>query len=182
MRLFVGLELPQEVKDNLNRLLERLRPAAGLRWGSVENLHITTKFVGEWPEERLEELKAGLGKVNGHSPIPIEIRGLGWFPNPHNPRVFWAAVRAPESLAALAKATEEVTVALGVARETRPYSPHLTLARIQETANLAELRRRVASLESDEFGQFTAAEFHLYQSQLMPGGSVYTRLATFPLK
>lgn len=183
MRLFVGLDLPESVQLNLEKLVAALRPAAKLRWSPVGNLHITTKFIGEWPEERLEEMKTALGNVRGIAPFSIAIRGLGWFPNPHRPRVFWAAVRAGEQLAQLAAATEDAAFSLGVAKETRAFAPHLTLARIPDPAvDLAALRRRVASLPTDDFGSFDTTAFHLYLSKMGPGGSVYTKLATFPLE
>jgi 2'-5' RNA ligase len=181
MRLFVGLDLPPEVQGRLAAFIDTLRPAARLRWSTAANLHITTKFIGEWPEARTEELKQALAGVSG-PPVPVAIRGLGWFPNPHSPRVFFAAVRAPESLAALHKATDAALQPLGVAREERAYSPHLTLARLEDKAGLVELRRRVASLDSDDFGEFTATAFHLYLSRPGPGGSVYSKLACFPLE
>lgn len=181
MRLFVGLDIPPEVKENLTRFIDDLRPAADLRWSVASNLHITTKFIGEWRTERLDELKSALASVKGVSAFPISIRGLGWYPNPHSPRVFWAAVRADASLPDLARATEDAVAAVGVEKEKRAYSPHLTLARIQESPNLAEIRRRVATLPTDDFGNFTAHEFHLYLSQPGPRGSIYSKLATYPL-
>ncbi|MBS1828759.1 MAG: RNA 2',3'-cyclic phosphodiesterase [Acidobacteria bacterium] len=183
MRLFVGLDLPDNIKSNLGKLVDALRPTAKMRWSPVANLHITTKFIGEWPEARLPEMKAALNEIKGIPPFTIDIRGLGWFPNPHRPRVFWAAVRAPEQLVELAAATEAAAFSLGVARETRAYSPHLTLARMPEPAlDLAAMRRAVAALPSDDFGAFDATAFHLYLSKMGPGGSVYSKLATFPLE
>lgn len=183
MRLFVGLDLPDNIKSNLGTLVDSLRPTAKMRWSPVANLHITTKFIGEWPDDRLDEMKAALSTVKGIAPFSIAIRGLGWFPNPHRPRVFWAAVRAPEQLTQLATATEDAAFSLSVAKETRPYSPHLTLARMPEPAvDLAAMRRAVAALPSDDFGAFDATAFHLYLSKMGPGGSVYTKLATFPLE
>lgn len=180
MRLFVALDLSGSVKDNLTALVDSLRSSARIRWTRPSNLHLTTKFIGEWPENRLEELKTALAGIVS-PPIRVVVRGLGWFPNPHNPRIFWAAVRAPESLPALAKATDQVCAPLGIVAETRPYSPHLTLARIEEKVDLGPLRRRIASLDSDEWGEFTATGFHLYLSQMQSGGSVYTKLASFPM-
>jgi 2'-5' RNA ligase len=180
MRLFVALDLSDSVKDRLTALVDSLRSSARIRWTRPSNLHLTTKFIGEWPEERLEELKTALETIES-PPITIAVRGLGWFPNPHHPRIFWAAVRAPESLPALARATDATCSLLGIAPETRPYSPHLTLARIEEKPDLGPLRRRIASLDTDEWGEFTASEFHLYLSQLQPGGSVYSKLASFPM-
>ncbi len=179
MRLFVGLDLPGEVIRSLEGLLERLRPTARINWGPPANLHITTKFIGEWPEERLGELKAALAEVGGR-PIPIRIHHVGFFPNPHSPRVFWCGVEAP-GLEALAAATDRAMAALGIASETRPFSPHLTLARIKERLNLQPLREAIAALPSLEFGQFEGHSYFLYRSTLRPSGSVYTKLAEFPL-
>jgi len=180
MRLFTGLDLPAEVVHNLERLLERLRPTARIHWIHPSNLHITTKFIGEWPEERLGELKAALAALEPRPPIAVHIRKVGFFPNPHAPRVFWCGIDAP-GLEALAEHTDRATAALGIARETRAFSPHLTLARIKEKVNLQPLREAVVGLASLDFGEFQAAGFFLYQSTLRPSGSVYTKLAEFPL-
>ena len=181
MRLFCGIDLPGGIIDSLGTLTKKLRPAVRINWSPVENLHITTKFIGDWPPERLEELKQALAPLAGRGAIPIEVRGLGWFPNPHEPRVFWAAVKAPPALAELARGTDAALKAIGVPAETRPFSPHLTLARIKAPVPLAELRQRIAQLESTEFGTFTAGAFHLYSSDRRPEGSVYTKLAEFSL-
>jgi RNA 2',3'-cyclic 3'-phosphodiesterase len=180
MRLFVGLDLPGDVVRNLEKLLERLRPAARIQWSPPANMHVTTKFIGEWPEERLEDLKAALGGIAPRAAISMRIRQLGFFPNERSPRVFWCGIEAP-GLAELAADTERATSALGIAAETRPYSPHLTLARIKERLNLEPLHKAIAALPSTEFGSFEARSFFLYRSQLRPGGSVYTKLAEFPL-
>src|ERR1035441_1496486 len=82
MRLFTGLDLPAEVVHNLELLLERLRPTARIHWTVPANLHITTKFIGEWPEERLGELKAALAALEPQPPIAVDIRKVGVFPKP----------------------------------------------------------------------------------------------------
>jgi 2'-5' RNA ligase len=182
MRLFCALDLPRDVTRALGDVQRSLGPAARIQWSPVDNLHLTTKFIGEWPGERLEELRRALEPLAAREPIPIRVRGLGWFPNPHHPRVFWAGVQAPAALAELARATDAALCAIGVAAETRPFSPHLTLARIKTPVPLAELQRRIAALESVEFGGFTADVFYLYRSDRGPAGSVYTKLAEFPLR
>ena len=176
MRLFAGLNLPEEVVGNLELLLDRLRPAARIQWSRPENLHITTKFIGEWPNERLGELRAALAVLEPRAPIPVHICKLGFFPNPRAPRVFWCGIEAP-GLETLAADTDRATSTVGVALDERTFSPHLTLARIKERLNLQPLREAIAALPSLDFGQFVASRFFLYQSQLRPGGSVYTKLA-----
>ena len=180
MRLFTGLDLPGEVVRNLEKLLEELRPTARIQWSPPANLHITTKFIGEWPEERLDELKAALAGVPSRAGIPLHIHKVGFFPNPHSPRIFWCGIEAP-GLAELAADTDRATAALGVESEKRAYSPHLTLARIKETVDLQPLREAIAARAALDFGSFTAPGFFLYRSQLRSTGSVYTKLAEFPL-
>jgi len=180
MRLFIGLDLPRDVVANLEALLARLRPLARISWSPPANLHITTKFIGEWPPERLDELKAQLASLAPQPAIPVHIRNVGFFPNPHAPRVFWCGIDAP-GLAPLAVDTDRATTALGIESEKRAFSPHLTLARIKERLDLQPLREAIAALPSLDFGRFEARSFFLYQSQLRPGGSVYTKLAEFPL-
>src|SRR5882762_202737 len=131
MRLFTGLDLPDDVVTNLEELVRRLKPAGPIAWSPPSNLHITTKFIGEWKEERLSDLTAALAGVPARDPIPVSIRRVGFFPNPHSPRIFWCGVEAA-GLAALALDTDSATAAVGIGREERAFSPHLTLARIKD--------------------------------------------------
>ncbi len=179
MRLFTAIDLPPQVIRNLENLLEKLRPTARINWSPPENMHVTTKFIGWWPDERLEELQAALAGIAPRPPITVSIARLGFFPNAKSPRIFWCGVDAP-GLEALATATEDATASLGVARENRAFSPHLTLARIKERLNLKPLHEAIARLNSLDFGRFTIDRFYLYQSKLHPAGSVYTKVQEFP--
>ena len=170
MRLFTGLDLPSEVAAHLERLSAQLRPAARIQWSPPTNLHITTKFIGEWPEQRLEELKSVLRGLPSRAAIQVRVHDLGFFPNPRAPRVFWCGIAAP-GLSEAAAATDRATATLGIAPEARAFSPHLTLARIQGRPDLQPLREAIGALPGLEFGSFVAKGFHLYQSQLRPGGS-----------
>jgi 2'-5' RNA ligase len=181
MRLFTGLEVPSEVRRNLELLLHLLRPAADIQWSPLENLHVTTKFIGEWPEGRLDELKQALSEVPCPGELTIDVRGLGWFPNPHVPRIFFAAIPPPPGLVDLAAGTETTLEQLDLASDHREYRPHLTLARIKRPTDLLGLKRTIASLPSVEFGRFRATHFHLYLSRPQGGRSVYTKLASYAL-
>jgi 2'-5' RNA ligase len=185
MRLFTGLDLPGDLVAKLDELLQRLKLAARIQWSPPANLHVTTKFIGEWPEDGLSELKAALGALPGRAVIPVKIRRLGFFPNSHSPRIFWCGIEAP-GLSELAADTDLATAALGIAREKRAFSPHLTLARvtfaqIKERVELQPLHEAIAAVTTLEFGSFQAGSFFLYNSTLRPAGSVYTKLAEFPL-
>jgi len=181
MRLFTAVDLPQDLLETLERLVERLRPHARLSWSPTANFHITTKFLGEWPDERLGEVEGALRMLPAHPPIPIRVHGLGFFPHARSPRVFWAGVEVSEALESLARETDRSLARLGVPSESRPFSPHLTLARVRDTrVSLGRLHQEIAHLPSVEFGSFTADRFYLYQSRLAPGGSVYTRLSEHP--
>lgn len=190
MRLFVGIDIPEDVKAALRTVLARLRPLADFRWSPIENLHVTTKFIGEWPEERLDEIKAALAMIGSPTTSPaavrqidIAIRGLGWFPNPQRPRVFCAGVHGEGPLRALAAATGRAVARLGVPAEAREFRPHLTLARMKHGAGvkdgvaLESIRRGVAGLDAQDFGAFRALGFVLYIS----AEGKYTKLAAFPL-
>ena len=181
MRLFTGLALPKEIIDHLSRLVEHLRSTAHVKWSPPYNLHITTKFIGEWPEDRLRDLRDALAQVPAPDPFEIRVGGFGWFPNPHNPRVLWVGVHAPPELEALAVATDKAVAALGIPSEARAFSPHLTLARLKEPVPLVLLQRAIADLRSDQFGSYKPKCFYLYRSTPGPSSSIYTQLAEFPL-
>jgi len=180
MRLFAAVDIPAEVTHALDALISQLRPAARIKWSPASNLHITTKFIGEWPDARLHELNEALRALPRRRPIPIEVRELGFFPNSRSPRVFWAGVHAPAELGELARETDAALHRLGVEREQRPFSPHLTLARIKAPVPLGPLHGAIAQLPSTAFGAFTTDRFYLYLSALHSSGSVYTRLSEFP--
>ena len=180
MRLFTAIAIPRRVLDNLARLLKELRPLAPVHWSPVENLHVTTKFIGEWPEERLPEIEDALENLNPPGAFDIALGKFGYFPNPHNPRAFFACVQAGAELATLAGSIDQALAPLGILKEPRGYSPHLTLARIKHE-NIGGLRQHIANMTNTDFGTFRATEFHLFLSETGPQGSVYTSLASYPL-
>lgn len=182
MRLFTAIDIPERVRQNLASALNKLRSVAKVNWSSPANLHITTKFIGEWEFERLEELEEALEEVETPSPFPIAIKEVGYFPNPKSPRVLYSGVEAPPELAELAQRIDQTLSKLGVETETRRFSPHLTLARIKSPVDLDPLRSAIEGLGSHDFGSFTVDRFHLYESETASHGSVYHKVAEFPFQ
>ena len=186
MRLFVALELPAAVRDNLASLLEELRSVAveardqRPRWVRAENLHVTLKFIGEAPAEDLDVLRNALAGVRSDGPVNITFRGLGLFPNEKHPRVFWAGLQASPNLPALASDVDRVLATQGIPPETRAFAAHLTLARFEPPGVSEKFRKAIQQNTARDFGTFTTREFHLIQSKTKSSGAEYTRLATFP--
>jgi RNA 2',3'-cyclic 3'-phosphodiesterase len=180
MRLFVAMDIPEDVREAIERLASKLRPACHTaRWVRIEGAHITLKFIGEVAAEKIEGVKTALQRVPFPAPIPMKFNGLGFFPNERRPRVLWAGIKASDDLAALAAAVDTSLEPLGIAREQRAFSPHLTLARFDSPGSLQDLHQAIATAAPLEFGETVGEEFHLYQSILKRGGAEYTRLATF---
>jgi RNA 2',3'-cyclic 3'-phosphodiesterase len=181
VRLFVALDIPAEVRGAIGEMIARLRDVArGARWVRAEGVHVTLKFIGETPAERVAAIQEGLRGARVAAPVEAKFHGAGFFPNERHPRVFWASVEASPNLAELARDVDQRLSRLGIAAEAREFRPHLTLARFKSEDGLPRLREEIKKLEPFDFGSMQASEFYLFQSQLGPGGAKYTKLANFP--
>ena len=191
MRIFVALDIDEAIRDRISRFMEGVRGfAPDARWVRPESLHVTLKFVGEKPSEFVEKIKQALSSVNAES-TDIAFRGYGFFPEPKAARVFWIGVESGPQLATLAKAVDETLFALGIPKEEHAFSPHLTLARSGGRSARGQkghapnvfqhLQEKLAALTIPDFGTMRPLEFFLYQSQPQRGGSLYTKIAAFPL-
>ncbi len=175
MRLFTALDVSPQVRGRLSDLARELQPLARLRWSPEANLHITTKFIGEWPAERLNEVRDALPAMY---PEPnVTVSGVGFFPNDRRPKVLFARVEPSAELTALAQSTDAALQILGIAPEKHPYRPHVTLARIPEATRLHGLRERLAELQPECFGTFPGTEYSFYESC----AGRYTKLQTYSL-
>jgi 2'-5' RNA ligase len=181
MRLFVALELSEAVRAAVRDLIGRLQRArADVRWIRPEGMHLTLKFIGEIPEEKVSAIHQALAGVGSPQPVTVEFRELGCFPNERRPRVLWVGVQASDNLAPLAGQVEAALEPLGIEREDRYYVPHLTLGRFKSPKRADKLQEEIAALPSIEFGRFETGEFFLFQSKLSPAGAQYTKLRAFP--
>jgi RNA 2',3'-cyclic 3'-phosphodiesterase len=195
MRLFIALDIPDAIRDRIARFVEGVTGfAPDARWAKPESLHVTLKFIGEQPEPAVEHIKQTLSTIESGAP-EIHFRGYGFFPTAKSARVFWIGMEATPQLAALATAIDDKMPALGIPKEDRPFSPHLTLARSVggsgsprrnrkdgPNRTFQHLQEKLSALPTPEFGTMTPRSFFLYQSQLSPKGSKYTKLAEFDLQ
>lgn len=156
MRLFVALDFPDAVRQALRELIARLKPACrSAKWVRPEAMHITLKFIGEVTADKLAPIRAALASVHSITPVEMQFRGLGFFPNERRPRVLWCGIAASANLAELAASVERTLLPLGITAESRDFVPHLTLARFQANgsadSDLAALVRAAGDLKSYDF-------------------------------
>lgn len=195
MRLFVALDIDDRIRACIARFVEKVREfTPDARWVRPESLHVTLKFIGEKSEDEMENIKRGLQSISAGT-IGMNICGLGFFPGPRMPRVFWVGIQAGAALTSLAASIDDKLSPLGISKEEHAFSPHLTLARggagsgfprklksDSPNRGFQRLQEQLAVLPTPEFGTMTAREFFLYQSQLSSGGSKYTKLSGFGLQ
>jgi 2'-5' RNA ligase len=195
MRLFVALDIDDSIRVRISRFVDGVSGfAPEARWARPEALHITLKFIGEKPEADLAGIRTALENIRT-SAFDLQLRGFGFFPTATAPRVFWIGITAGEQLSSLAASVDARLATRGIVPEAHPYSPHLTLARgkggsgspgwrkgDRANSGFQRLQERLATMSEAEFGTMTAREFFLYQSQLSPKGSQYTKLAGFSLQ
>jgi 2'-5' RNA ligase len=181
VRLFVALDLPDTVRHAISELIAKLQAKSrGTRWIKPEDLHITLKFIGHVPDEKLSPIQTALSSIHTAQPVELHFRGMGFFPNEHRPRAFWCGIAASPNLAELAADIDRALVPLGVEAETRPFTPHLTLARFKSDEGIREVVHAANDMKSTDFGAATETNFHLYESLLKSTGAQYNRVASLP--
>ena len=188
LRLFVAVTLPAEARDAIARLIQGLRAAdlTGVRLVDPDGVHLTLKFLGNVDSTRVPTLTGALNAVGGDAaPFALHLHGVGVFPDRRSPRVLWAGVSGDtEALAALARRVDDACANVGFAREQRPFSPHLTVARLRDRA-FADDRQRAGTVLADiglALGEsFAVKAFHLIRSTLTPSGPIYDTVHTVTL-
>jgi 2'-5' RNA ligase len=176
-RTFVALELDDELRQALSALMASLRPRLpAARWVRPEGIHLTLRFLGDTPSERIERLRPALASAaSACEPSEARVGGLGTFPGRGRPpRVLWVGLQLPPPVLALQQACERAAVAAGFPAEDRSYHGHLTLARFRERVSRP-------ALPPVDLGATRLETLVLFRSELRPGGSVYTPISRFPL-
>jgi 2'-5' RNA ligase len=184
VRLFTGIALTEECRAAVSEAVAPLRAdPAPVSWVARGNLHITMKFLGETPTDRLRVVLAALeGVATRFSPFDLEAEGAGVFPGARSPRVLWVGLREPlELVRELQENMENALSGAGFPREDRPYHPHITVGRARGVLPPAWGDRFVRALSGRRFGVVPVPKITLYESRLAPGGAVYAVVREFPL-
>jgi 2'-5' RNA ligase len=180
MRVFIAVDVPNEVRKALGDVQRALRPlSTSARWVAPETIHITLKFLGEIPDKRLEDIDTALTGLTWKE-FTITVRGVGFFPGMRSPRVFWAGMEAP-TMKGLTEQLDTRMERFGFDKEKRAFRPHITLARAKNTRIDSSLVTAAAKYEEHDFGSFTVDRVFLFQSTLKPTGAVYDKVKEFLL-
>lgn len=184
MRLFLAINFPGAVRDAIAAAARPLREAApALRWVSADRIHLTVRFLGEQPIDRVPVIREATDLATArHGDAPLSLGGLGAFPNFRRARVVWLGVAAHPRLELLHHDVEAACVALGFEPEGRAFRPHVTLARVPEHApeeQLRALHRLARSFPFEETVDVTSVD--LMSSELSPEGPRYRLLHASPL-
>lgn len=190
IRTFVAIELDAAMQRALRDLQARLareRAARFVRWVAPENIHLTLKFFGDVEASRLPDLERAITDASANaSPFNLALENLGAFPNLKQPRVVWVGLQGEIEIAArLAEKIDAAGAALGYARETRPFAPHLTLGRVKRDVSPNDSRligEMIENVKVGALGNFRVERVSVMKSELKPSGSVYIRLSSIELK
>ncbi|MBI5576617.1 MAG: RNA 2',3'-cyclic phosphodiesterase [Deltaproteobacteria bacterium] len=184
MRVFIGIGLPQNCR---RAIAEAISPLRGKRtpisWTQEDNLHVTLKFLGETPPERIEDIGLLLdGAAAGIPPFELAVEEAGGFPGLRTPRVLWVGIREPlELVGKLHENIENALSAAGFPREERRFHPHVTVGRARDRLPEGWGEQYAKALSGKRFGVVGVNSFQLYESRLSPGGAVYRVLRDVPL-
>ena len=185
MRAFIAIELPKEIKEALAKLQELLKKTgADVKWVEPQNIHLTLKFLGEINETQFDKIITALTETaQNFAPFDIRISSLGAFPKIIYPRVIWVGVdKGDNESGKIASWLEEK---IGIPKETRDFSSHITIGRVRSPKNKADLIKDMENLK-DYFGrintEFKVTKISLFKSSLSPKGPTYEILKEVNLK
>ena len=184
LRIFIAVELPQDVKNNLLALQDEMKKTgADVKWVKPEDMHLTLVFLGSTPPEKIPAVGENLKKIlSGFRPFDIELEGTGSFPESGKPRVIWAGVSGgSEDLARLQKGVEDVTRELGFAGDDRGFTPHLTLGRVRGPGKLEALQAVLEKRKTAKFGTVRITSVEIIKSEPGPEGPVYKLIENISL-
>ena len=188
MRTFIAIELPKTIRDSLAQLEEQLKKSgADVKWVEPQNIHLTLKFLGEIDEQKLDKIAEITKNVaSNRKTLYMRISSIGAFPKISTPRIIWVGINEGYSeIKEIAKELEERLVKLGIPKENRPFSSHITLGRTRSALNREKLIQELISAENilnTENLEFPVTKITLFRSTLNSSGPIYEVLKAADLK
>lgn len=177
-RLFVAIDLPDSIKDQIATLCSGV---PGAKWVQRSQLHLTLRFIGEVDTPHLQQIKTALASVQA-APFTMALQGVGQFPPKRAARVLWVGIAAPPALRQLHRQVEEALERVGLSPEDRPFEAHITLARLKFLPPPSAVQRYLSQHSSFQSEPILVEAFILYSSVLSPQGPTYRQEAVYPLR
>ena len=185
IRTFIAIQVPASLQHALADIRQSCRELTfPLRWVQLAQLHLTLKFLGDIPETLVPTITDVMQSVAmEHVSFHIAARGLGCFPTPARPRVLWMGlVDIQHALVSLQQHLDAALGRQGIRRESKPFHPHLTLARIRKPSRCPQFLSLLHTYRTQYFGDIPVHTLHFVQSQLHHTGAIYTLLRSVPLQ
>jgi len=181
-RAFISADLP--AIPSIEALIRDLREASrDLKLVSADRFHVTLKFLGDTEEGLVPEIVSAMREsAAGVLPFTLKVRGSGAFPNLSRPRVLWVGLEGADPLARIAKSLDEHLRALGFSVEARPWSAHVTLARVRGPRGLDRAQEILRRHAEETFAEVPIEEIRLKKSVLGPGGPEYSTVESVRLE
>ena len=188
LRLFVAITIPDAIREEMIRVqrdLKPLVPRSAVRWARPEQFHLTLRFLGDVPSERVGGLRESVRVVCADAPaVPLRAEGVGFFPNARSPRVIWIGISDDENrLVNLQRKIENAVQPFTTEQGGERFAGHVTLGRFKQLNrfDINGLTNESEAMKNRIFGEWTAREIEIIRSELSPTGARYTSLAAFPL-
>ena len=180
MRTFISIEIPEDIKNNIEKAIGELKLILPhIKWVDKKNLHINLKFLGWVVDNKADDMISSVTDLaKGFGSIKINFAGLGVFPNARHPRVIWVGIcEGNDRVKELAEKIDARLSSEGYRKEEeREFSPHLTIGRIKEKIDVEPLSKFMEKNMMTEFGGFTADHISVMKSTLRRSGPIYEEM------
>lgn len=183
MRLFVALEISEEVRENLAAIRKKLSFGTEVRWVPPQNFHVTLEFIGNVLAEKVPQIIEALQRVRADGPVKLRFRGMGG----SAAGVIWVAIESTPAIESLANDINHRLQPLDIASEHRTFHPHVTVARFKDRKLMRKIEELIEGNRKDgagpglkpDFGTMMTSEFHLIESKTLPSGPIYSKVQSF---
>ena len=189
LRSFLAIEIPPSIQGAISSQIESIKrnfPKPAIRWVTTGNIHLTLKFLGEASPRSLDQIASSVeSEINQIKPFSIPFSEAGVFPNARKPRIIWIGLNNSKELDSIHKLIESVTISLGFQREERPFSPHITLGRVNDffpATELGKLLTEIRSIDISLIENLEVKSVTIFKSDLQPKGPVYISTHSISLK
>ena len=180
MRCFIALPCPSEIRERLAVIQEKIKDFDGIKLVEFENIHLTLKFLGEVPDDKVESISNALGFLEQENKFEVKVKGLGAFPKLSHINVVWAGVEDRTRIDSLHASVDKKLAELDFQSENR-FHPHYTIARVKYVKDKNSIQKFITENMDTKFGSYTMEKVVFMKSELTPQGPIYSPIMQYNL-